>query len=470
MRKLLVLLLFMLTAAGTNAQQIKQLTFNNTSDWSVSLYKNKVVWVNSGTGYSDIFLTENDTIKQITYGSNYNFWPDVGSKYIVWLRNYVDHWSGASKKSLIYYDGNSERELDTGSIIFPQTAGKYILWRKYTDVSVENYHEQYLFFDGENTRVIAESHKKNLISNFQFTESEIVYTVTDTFTKIARLISYDYSKKTVMDSVVNGLFLSSSYYYNLRKFEKPVYLYYYYSRSDTSTKTKYYINGKISELNIYDIVVDINEDFMTFLSFRGGKYNYDSCELTIWRNNKLFSVSKYPFTEIENHPELHDVSTFFYLQDTMGKYLLYVFQSEKITQLSSGYNFNYWYNSNISGKSIAWSTYPGKDYTQSEVYYYCGEDSCINAIPLKDFKAKIYYKAQAKKIAVEIETPQAEKFNLEVYDLLGRKVAGTNFISLYGTFTFLFPTESVIQGLYIVKLQNASNPEQHLTQKLFIPN
>jgi hypothetical protein len=222
--------------------------------------------------------------------------------------------------------------------------------------------------------------------------------------------------------------------------------------------------------SIVNQITDVSEDFITLLEGPWNKF-YNSATLKIWKDEKLFIISKYPFTEINTYPELKDVTTFFSVQDSGNIDKFYIFQNNKITLLISG-NFTYPNLPNsIYSKSVALAVSPQRyPYDKYEVYYYCGEDSCINAVPLKDFKAKIYYKNIAKEIAVEIETPQAEKYKLEVFDLLGRKVTTTNFVSLYGKFTFLFPTEPILPGIYIVRLQNISNPEQHLTQKIFIPN
>ncbi len=476
MRKLLLLFLFILIFAEADAQFLKQLTFNNIRDAEVSMYKNRIVWSRGNGDFADIFLAENDTIRQLTYANGYNFLPEIGSKYIVWIRQ------NRGNSSLIYYDGFTERELDRNNNHFrAHTVENYIVWWKMKDASIENFTQHLMLFDGEKTQVIAQADRNNIIYYPQITGHGIMYVVCDSAYKKAKLGYHDFKEETIIDSINNGYFLPLYPYYSnflaQRRVDKPLFLYHVTDKATQAAKIKFYAAGKLFELpdtliyamHSYNIVCDAGKDFLSILSHKRGNH-WENPTFKIWRNNTLYTISEHPFTEVNNTTELYDISTFFSYTDSMQRSFLYVYQGGRLTQLASGYNFNYWPYQNFTGKSIAWAISSTNSYLQSEIFYYCGEDSCINAVPLQEFKAKIYYKMQAKQITVEIETPLAEKFRLEIYDLLGRKVAETNFVSLYGKFTFLFPTETIKQGMYLVKLQNPSKPAQQLTQKLFIPN
>jgi hypothetical protein len=123
------------------------------------------------------------------------------------------------------------------------------------------------------------------------------------------------------------------------------------------------------------------------------------------------------------------------------------------------------------GNTVVWSSSAeAKNIETSEIFYFCDEDSCVTFESTEDFSVKIFHRDVARQIAIEIETPQAENFYAIVYDLLGRKIISANISSLYGKNIYPISSESFQQGIYIVHLQSVSNPEQHLTQKLFIPN
>ncbi|RYD83336.1 MAG: T9SS type A sorting domain-containing protein [Sphingobacteriales bacterium] len=478
-----LILLFVFFPFLIQAQQIQQLTKNNYWDAGIDMYQGKVVWQSGDISVFDkqsaeIFLAEGNKIQQITNNGSFNFGPKIGGKYVVWAQWIKNKYGVNDRNALMCYDGKKIFCLDSSiGNLYHNTVNKYVLW---LDDSPNS--DRVLLFDGEKTVEFTDADGKPAYGGYM-TEAGIFYTFWSNSINYLALYNNE-EKHEIIDSSENQIDyrgnLENGYAGNLigygsKENGKSI----FYSLCDSSytdCSSFFLINGvkhavaKISDSlkSAQNYITYYGNDFLVFnyMDINGTRENL---KIIVWRNGKFFEVSGFPFENVAQYPELTDITFPFRYSELPNRLKTGIFHKGKIYKVSEG---DYSHEAIANNYGVAWvSSETSLNMKQtSEVYYFCANDSCITAKPTENFSLKIFHRDNAKQIAIEVETPQAENFVATVYDLIGRELVRAKFSGLYGKNIYTIPSDYFTQGMYIVNLQNTSKPEQHLTQKLFIPN
>lgn len=477
-----LILLFLLFPLFVQAQQIQQLTKNNHWDAGVDMYKSKVVWSSGkieqfGKEYAEIFLAEGDRIQQITNTGLLNLQPRIGSKYIVWAQFERNEKGQTGRQFLMYFDGIHTFCLDTfqGNLYY-NTVGKYIFWM---DDAQEP--DRYYIFNGKKKNEFTDAIGKAAIAGYM-TEAGIFYTFWNNGVNYLALYNNE-EKHEIIDSSKEQIFYRGNFHnysYHLdgtgSKENGKTIFYSLCSSSNAECSTYFLLNGvkqEIPKINdtlrtAQNYIIYYGSDFLVF-HYRDMNGPKENLKIIVWRNGKYFEVSEFPFTNINIYPELSDITFAFRFFEMPNRSNIGIYSKGKIFKAAA---MKYSDEAMPNQYGVVWASSNNYvDYKQtSEVFYFCANDSCITAKPTENFSLKIFHRDNAKQIAIEVETPQAENFVVGVYDLLGREITTANFSGLYGKNMYTISSMLFTQGIYIVRLQNPSKPEQHLTQKIFIPN
>lgn len=456
-----------------------RITNNNVYDGKPSIHGTTIAWQSSDLvgGQSEIYFVKDGITQRLTYDDQADFDALVGAKYIVWKKNRYNGGGGENQK-LMYYDGETVKELASGNILGYSTLNDWIWWTWSENIHSTVVH--FNLFDGKKiiTDVLpiidnadtsdfsgnmAEVNGNNyfIISRKTGTNSYDVYKYN--LKDSIKVFSYTGDKLRLAYGVQNAI-----YFVTAKKFNGEGKWHIYNDGQVTDVE----IPGNFSLANYDRFIVDSE----TFYGISNP--GTDTSVFRVWKKGKVYDIGTYPFTDIKEYPELYNVEIIFsisYVPDNLPhpRYEeVFLFKENRIFNVSVPGKTNE--GLSVNGKNATWYSFtprwPDKEeyHNEEEIYTLCLADSCKEPWKVSNFNMDAYYPPTKKEIAIRILTEAKNTFVYNLYDLNGKRVLDGTVTTLYGQNYFYIPTDKLREAIYIIEVLNPSEPTQNLYRKLFI--